>query len=328
MARQKIDHRGIRFGIWVNANGYAWQRVPVQNSEGEVEIQLAPAGMYREPDPRTIAETNAARQWNSRLGLDVARKAFNRFRALAETITRAETIGERSYTDEEGNRLIVSADTGLQLTISDEEARASIVDYANDFGPLWGDQDGRTLRDWQCEAAEFLTLFDISRSLCTSDFREFDKRIISPGTRGPEWQYRGGRPFVPLLTIAHEGQRTESKRARNALPETVDYFDLATSGSSRVRARMLLSREVNRKLAGGLSFHASLLNETKAAVSPHHLVHLLYLRLWLDTIDSVELEQQTSCLNCGRKLTGTRRRKYCDDTCRTEYHNRRRARSG
>jgi hypothetical protein len=99
----------------------------------------------------------------------------------------------------------------------------------------------------------------------------------------------------------------------------------AKQGSARDRARMLLSREINRKLAGGLSLQASLLSDATAYVAPRQLEHLLYTRMWLGTVHADEIERQTTCLNCGRELRGTRRKKYCDDGCRTDFHNKRRA---
>lgn len=33
-------------------------------------------------------------------------------------------------------------------------------------------------------------------------------------------------------------------------------------------------------------------------------------------------ETDRHCLTCGRKLTGRKDKKYCDDQCRAEYHNR------
>lgn len=330
MARGRIDHRGVRFGISVNAGGYAWQHVPDGTGIREV---LAPVGIVRKTEPGKYVFSGTVRRTNHQLGLDIARMAFNRFRALAEAITRAEPIGEQTWIDEDGTQPTISGSAIMRVTVSDDECKARIVEYADQFGALWGDTDHGTLRDWQREAADFLNLFDVSlalrprRSRTRFTLTDFEKRVTPPREGWPQVNYVGNRVYSRIMTIAAEGARVESRNALNQIPTKTDYFEKAVAGTPRERAQMLFAREVNRKLTGGLSWSASLLTERQAAVMPLHTVHLLYLRLWMDTADSEEVERQTTCLNCGRELEGantTRRKTYCDKRCNWEYHNRRR----
>lgn len=326
MARRKLDHRGIRFGVTRNAEGYRWQEVPVsRNGKLTTEEVLAPSNHTRHTDSGAIA-ISAYTETKSRMGLDVARKAFNRFRRLADSIAAFGPTQEFTRVDEFGNMAVFPAGLGNQLTSDPDESKAKVVEFANEFGTLWGDDDPRPLRDWQKEASTFLALHDVARILKPgADSAEFERRVIAPRDNWPEFQYNSGRPFVGLMTIAREGQVVESRRDINAVPEVRDYFEIARVGGPKVQARMLLSRQINRKLSAGLSFSASLTDAEYAVVSPHHLLHLLYLRLWMDTVDSDELERQVTCLNCNRPISGRKSRRYCSDSCRWEYNNRLRA---
>jgi len=231
-------------------------------------------------------------------GLSIAKQAFDAFHQLAVKITGVPVL-------------------------ANDQCRAQILDYADRFGTLWGDDDPRTLREWKREAASFLDLHDVAKALNSADFRVFDSRIVDRGDNFGV-RYSTGRSGARAVAIARPGEIIEERSAPNALSRATDFHELAKTGSSRERARMLLSREVNRKLSGGLSLGASMISESKAFVEPRYLVHLLYTRLWLSTVNGEKIERETTCLWCHEPIQGTKRRKYCDERCRTHFNNRRR----
>jgi hypothetical protein len=321
MAPRQTLQREIQFGTWVNASGYEWNMALGRENQALV---LMPAGLVTEVKPGTCVVSGGV-EHKQRLGLSVAHEAYNTFRARALEITASDPTPSVSMDELDGWASEGRAWSNWGLSrLTDDECRVLLADYANDFGTLWGDDDARPLSDWRKEASDFLDLYDVAHALRKADFREFDRRIIGMSPHSNEIKYATHRLSSREMTIAREGEVMESRSAQNALPTTTDYFERAKKGSSRERARMLLSRQVNRKLAGGLSLRTSLLTDAKSFIAPHQLVHLLYARMWLSTVNAEEIERQTTCLNCGREMNGTKRKKYCDDICRTEFHNRRR----
>jgi hypothetical protein len=326
MARREIDEWGIRFRVDTDAAGYEWQRIPDVNLHEDV---LAPAGTVR-AEGGTIVGPGETRIRNTRLGRGIARAAVVQFRELAEALTKAELVyegveqgeyGELRWEDERGRPV---------PTLPEAEVRAKVADFAGEFGLLWGDRDRRTLPtlgEWRREAATFLDIDDVARALRTAVFTEFERGVLPVNARmsPPELQWHGSRPYSQPMIIAREGEVTDMKAAVNALPRHVDYFEQALTGSPRTRALMLFSREINAKLAGGLSLSASLLTERKAAVTPRHLIHTIYAKLWLDTVRAEAIDREMRCLTCQREIEGTRRKKFCSDECRWKYNNRRRA---
>lgn len=323
MARRQTEEWGIRFGVHVNGSGYEWRRLPWIDEEREL---LVPTGSVAETGPGRFEEKGVSVQKRHH-GLDITRKAFAGFRKLAAEITRMEPVGETSWTDDDGTTFVFSG-SRMAPAVSEDDCKTAIVEYANRFGSLWGDNDPKSLKDWKREAADFLDLYDVAIALRRADFREFNNRVIEPRPEWPCLEYASRRHLSRSMVIAAEGEMLQNREASNALPTTVDFYDRAQRGTSRERARMLLSRQVNGKMAGGLNLSASLMTETKAFISPRHLVHLLYTRMWLDTVNGEPLERQVTCQNCQRPIEGkgiTARRKFCSEECRWQFHNHRRA---
>lgn len=325
MARRQTTQWGIQFGTWVNTAGYEWQRLPWVDENHDV---LVPKGQVQRIAPGVVSVSGGPITHRQRLGLGVARNAFKGFRALAKEIMRVALTGNVTWVDDTGSTLTNSGELAQRRVVSEEECRRLIVEYANKYGSLWGDRDPRTMRDWRREAADFLDLDDISTALKTADFRAFDRCVIEPTPDRQELTYWSGHAASRVLEVARAGQSIDrSGVLHQSLSTPEDVFATAVHGSSRVRARMLLSRQINRKVAGGLSLQVSLFNENKAFVAPHQLVHLLYTRMWLDTVDAEAIERETRCRNCGREIAGTSRKQYCSDACRWQFNNRRRATS-
>jgi hypothetical protein len=324
MARRETDEWGVRFGVTTDADGYQWQWLPDVTTEGDV---LAPAGTMQIEDG-TVAMSGETRSKIQRLGRGITKDAVVQFRKLAEALTAAELVHERVIRDEDGNELWIEDERGWpQPALPDSEARTLTADFADRFGMLWGDHDPRTLTAWRDEAAWFLDLDDVARALRTAVFTDFERGMmpVDSGASPRELRWRGLRPFSRPIIIARDGEVTAGKMAINALRERVDYFERAMTGPPRARAQMLFSRAINAKLAGGLSLSASLLTEKKAAVTPLHLIHTLYTRLWLDTSDAEALERQMTCRECDKPITGSRRKQFCSERCRWKFNNRRRA---
>lgn len=321
--RQQTEQWGIRFEIHVNRGGYEWRSfIPSDTGTDCGALVLAPAGMVKEPEPGTFT-AGARTAHKGRAGLDVARRAFNGFKKLAQDLTRSHPSPELVKKTDSGMQIIESG-AFQQATLTDENCRTLIVDYASEFGTLWGDDDPRSLKDWKREAADFLDLLDVARALNTADFRNFERRIYDQGGNFGV-RYASRRHSARPMTIASPGDAVEERSHRNALPTKVDFYDLARNCSSRERARMLLSRQINRKLSGGLSLRASMTSESRAFVEPSKLGHLLYMRMWLDTVNGEVIEREVTCRECGRPIQGTKSRKYCADQCRYRFNNRQRA---
>lgn len=235
---------------------------------------------------------------STKSGFGVARRAFNEFLQLSRD---------------------------LMATVDPEERKELIRVFANKYGPLRGYNTCSTLSEWCQEAMEFLDLYDVSRAIRSGRFVEFNKRVLGPSERRPKIEYAG--KYVPRLTIADANVVSHVQMAPDTTPETIRLGDIATNARPRGRvvATMLLARHVNRKLNGGLNFRVAQTDTAQFWTEPAALIHLLYLRLWMYTVDREGLERQTTCMCCGKEIKGRRSKKFCNDQCRWEYNNRRRA---
>jgi len=329
MAKRQTDQWGIRFGISVNGSGYAWcdqafHEVKPMLLAGRLpdpKMVLGPAGQIEARGDGGYA-VMARDVQKRRDGLDIARQAFSGFSSLAARITSSRPNDEE-IRKSAGQTMVISGGFYQMPVMSQEQMQEEIRDFANKFGALWGDNDPRPIEDWRKEAASFLDLLDVAKALKSADFREFESRIVDHDD-GFGVRYSTRRLGARSEAIARPGEIIEERAAPNALKTTIDFYELARTGSSRGKARIHLSRQINAKLAGGLSLRASMISE-KADVEPRHLIHLLYMRLWLTTVNAEEIEREMTCLECHAPITGTRRKKFCDAECRTRFNNRKRA---
>lgn len=329
MAKAKTDQWGVRFGVSFNGNGYEWreqlfhelQSMLPAGHTSEPKMVLAPAGQVESWGEGSYA-VMAKDVQKRRDGLDIARQAFSGFSNLAAKIT-ASRPNDEEVRRSAGKTMIISGGVYQLPVMSQEHMQEEIREFASKFGALWGDNDPRTITDWRKEAASFLDLLDVAKALKSADYREFESRIVDHND-GFGVRYSTRRLGARSEAIARPGEIIEERAAPNALPTTIDFYEIARTGSSRQKARMHLSRQINAKLAGGLSLRSSMISE-KADVEPRHLIHLLYMRLWLTTVNAEEIERETTCLECQAPITGTRRKKFCDAECRTRFNNRKRA---
>lgn len=322
MPKAKKQEFGIDFVTEANKAGYEWQQWfdPQWRQNREV---LAVRDEQVRPDATTVIFKGGIQAIESRYGLDNARRAFNAFVRIGRTADALQRY-DAIQSDASGN---VRLSFQGQPLPSPPEARGElmpmIAEFACTYGSLLGDDEPLTLKEWTKEAREFHQLVQVSRMLRTGDYEEFERRIH---IREDEVIYGGP---VGRRTVARRGDVYEG-RERNARTK-IDFFAVASSESPdapRKRAWMLFSRGINRNLRGGLSLAVHSLNDRTARVEPRHLLHLLYLRLCLDTINGEPLERDLTCRHCGKEIHGRRSKRYCDDTCRNAFHNRRRTIQG
>ena len=309
MARRRVDFRGVRFGVEVDEKGYEWQPAPRLWRSDRDALVLAPAGLTGSGEDSTTYNSGEVRRGYAVYGFEVARKAFNRFRSLAEDLANSElssmTEVRRGGASHDGQR---SRDK--QWVDDVNERRRLIAEYADEFGSLWGYSKFGTLDDWRQAAIAFLALYDAAQALKPGeDSAAFSRRL----------RIREDRPNSIMYL--------DTPIAYEAADERGELYRSLLAAGPRQQARMALNAGVNEMLEGGLSWQAPLTSDREATIKPRHLIHLLYLRLWMDTVEADELERQTTCLNCNAEITGTRRKKFCDDKCRAAYNNRLRARS-
>lgn len=311
MRRRQMEEWGIRFLVAVNGTGYSWKQVPWKRLEGDHAVYLAPNPVAVEGVDGTKVQPGQSGEV-IRIGRGVARDAYKAFRNLAVALAEnpiPETNTEGMFPERNQEQLVVN--------------------FANDHGTLWGDDAPGTLKDWQGAATEFLDLLDIAKALVSGEFHQFDRRVGS--VRGPDenlayfGRHRRSKPMI----IARPGNAITTQNAPNALPQRTDFYETSVEGSSRTRAQMLFQGRLNVKLAGGLSVGILALSSDEAFVVPRHLIHLLYVRMWRDTVSADLKERKVTCGNptCGREIQDpkTKRRKFCSDECRWELNNKRRA---
>lgn len=319
MPRAKKQEWGISFVTRANAAGYEWQpwSDPRQGRDREV---LAVRGQQERPDATTVIYTGGVGERTERYGLDNARRAFNAFvriGRIADAMLRFDKI-EWSRTRNE-RRFFQGAPLPLLPEVRDT-LMPVIAAFACQYGSLLGDEEPLTLADWVNQAREFHQLAEVSGALRDSRFTDIERRIH---VGEDAVTYKG--PFQ-RSTVAWQGDAYEGREG-TATTE-IDFFQIASQGQPRQRAWLLFSRAVNTQLSGGLSLAVHSVNDRTARVEPHHLLHLLYLRLWLDTINGEPLERDLVCRTCGEPLRGRRSKRYCNYACRNAFHNERRAIQG
>jgi len=302
---------GISFSTEANDAGYCWRRDPIS---GKTVLDVK--GRYEEVDGSTTVAPGGFETTTIRNGIDESRRAIRAFLALAreiEKLMRWDTITpfpdgstEHSY-------------RGERISWTDREhlLRDKVRDFANRFGSLRGEAELLTLHGWIKSAKRFVQLNEVASALETADFIDFDSSVRIEQT-GVFYAGRHER-----WAIARKGTSSD-EREGNARAK-LDWYQEATSGSSRTRAWMVFSVQVNRALEGGLSLQAHSLLNQKAYIEPRSLEHLLYVRLWLDVVGHEQLEREANCRNCGATLNGTARKAYCDDRCRKAFHRRNRS---
>lgn len=294
MARRRVDQWGMTFGISRHAAGYEWR------GENEFSQTLVPAGLTHQPGKFRTEISGAPIAVKHERGIGVTKSAYRAFVKLSKALEATEAIAEQ---------------------------KALIIEFANQYGQLQGSQ---SCREWVKEAKRFLDLHEISEAIRTPRLGDFEKRVRSRSNGHTRLVYSTWRSGE--WTIATDAEWIEARRSSNALPNLVSAYEIAVNSNPREQAILLLTRAVNERMAGGLSFNASVQDSDRFVVGPKSLAHMLYLRLWMDTVDNEELERQSTCRNpgCGRPIqqpkTG-RPRQYCSEECRWERNNRKKPRS-
>jgi predicted nucleic acid-binding Zn ribbon protein len=225
--------------------------------------------------------------------LDIARKAFNAFRTLANAL-EATTVREIAVVE---GRTVNGTEAWELLTAIKSDRRDLIGIYSQRYGSLWGYAEYHKLGAWMSEAGEFLDLHDVAQ-------------MITPRGSPQDFENRVKRNSIG---ISYRGVRPHS------LPMFIPGWN-----RTHFNPRDLLLNEISKKLEGGFSLDGRYDSGNSANITPTHLIHLLYLRMWLDVIDAKPLERE--CVVCGEAIEGkNRNRKYCGYACRQRHYRRRHA---
>jgi hypothetical protein len=296
MARRQTERFGITFGTVLAGKGYVWE------INGGEESLFPAESIARLGDGRVEMRGDVV-AFTTHKGRDRARLAMQRFVSMARDIQ----------------------------DVDDQRCKQSIVAFANEFGTLWSTNSGtagpsrNTLKNWKREAADYLDMYEVATALQRGQVNALASRFELSGTSTKN------RPIVEFIgqsgrwhRVASKGDRAEIDNQDGRDPEIIDYGKIAMHGSPLAKLRMVLARFVNGKLSGGLSFNASATNSMRAIVAPDSLASMLWLRLYLLTVDADGIEREHKCLACGRDLPTnepgvTRRRKFCDAKCRSRY---------
>ncbi len=232
-------------------------------------------------------------------GIRVAQRAFTAFTVLAEKITA---------TDDHARSI--------------DECRALIVEYADKYGALWGDS-GRTIEDWKEEAAFFLSLNEVA--LATVDhsrLNDFANRLVHD-TDWKRLKYRGrlrprGTPVMLDIVASGESLSVDNMPVQ-------DLYTKLTNGTPLAQAKFLLAKHINRKLENGLSFSAGVLYPDNFIVAPSRLIHMLYLRMWMDATNRTPPVRICFNPDCDEIVRPNRGRpgKFHSQACRQRSYRRR-----
>jgi hypothetical protein len=258
----------------------------------------------------TIARKATDQLQRYRRGWDFARRAVNAFARL----------GERAEHWQQLCRAALYAGQPIPDAAHVEwgQLKEEVLAFACTFGSLYGDDEDEALTfgEWEKEARKFLQWREVARALARGEYQHLDQRMRMDES---EVRYIGPATYD---AVARPGEQFVTKDG-----EILDLLEIARNGSSRDRIWMVFAREINRRLHGGLSLRLDVLSSRGYGLTPKHLIHLVYLRLWLDAIEGDNEPRIRTCPECLKPLpTGSRRnQRFCSDHCRTVWNNKRRA---
>ena len=285
MSEERIGQWGVTLRICWSKEGYQWE------PDGVLRPTWRSATNPDEPHRLGQEMTQVA-------SVKACRMAFNYFLRFAREV-------ENGITPEQ-----------------EDEARAVVLQRASLFGTLYAGEEGQqdTLEAWLREACAFLDLHDASQAARSSvGSRKIERfqegmRCVTPELHA--YVYESGRAYSPVMPItAHEDT------LRKADGQVFDFSARAAKAGAKAMALAMIEWHVRQKLAGGMSFEPDRFSEGRFIVSPKNLICMLYLRLWLDTVDAPEPLRECPC---GKEIKGARNKVYCSDACKQKYYRRRR----
>jgi hypothetical protein len=271
-------------------------------------MKLAPVGVYVWDGTNRLTITASAGYGTVVFGQQESQRAMNQFKQLGDKLRPLETmLNDRTAPfDQEAF----------------EAFKVSVQEFANCYGTLEGDHQPLTIDQWRKEIREFRDLWDVAATLRTGkrtgNYRETEERFR---------QDDAGLWYIVPRSSRLVVSRESYERLKSKVSETsnlVYAFEEARKGP-RHRALVLFSRMMNTKLEGGFSLHTDIFEDSVPVIMPVTLKHALYAKLLIKTKKYEQDIRGTYCLNCDQPIVGTRRKKFCDDQCRAEFHNRRRA---
>jgi hypothetical protein len=206
-----------------------------------------------------------------------------------------------------------------------KERKGAIVSFANRFGLLWGDNDPRSRAEWTNECSDFRVIDALARMLRARDNRAFRGRIIDDRSRGGGIRFDKSPWASGSVTLINNGQQKTTEATDGELV-TIDVAQDFLTKSVPKQVWKVFAMLIGTKLDGGLTLAPGEFMGNQSGVLNKQLVDLLYLRLWLDVVQSQPVPRR--CVSCGEDVVGgNRNRKFCSDACRQRHYRRKQARS-
>lgn len=202
------------------------------------------------------------------------------------------------------------------LRYDDDQTKAWVLEFANRFGRLHAQAEGEeTVRAWVDAATDFADICDVRDALNSGVFDSFKKRIRvkSDGihyrrTIGKTW------PFAPR-GIDWQGAPGELR---------VNLFEHSAGKGAHAQAWALIAYVVNRHTDNGLSLRINPIRIDKPTLEASGVLANAYVRVWLDIVHRADtnIGIPQTCKYCGEQFKGnpTKRKEFCDSTCRKAYH--------
>jgi len=205
----------------------------------------------------------------------------------------------------------------MEVWSDTEVMKEKILAFTNRFGQL---HEGETsgLEEWIEEAIDFADMCDVRDAIRSAQFSEFKKRVRI-NNRGMAYHRSTGRPWLFAPKAIEWDERSRTGRTQ------FNFFDRAVKGGAFVQAWALVTYVVNKKVECGLSLRLHPLKQRNPTIEPAGVIATAYVRLWLGLVhrDDASVSINQTCKTCGMPIQGTRRKQFCNGTCRQAFHRKR-----
>jgi hypothetical protein len=284
----------LDFRVPLPRGRWMWIDAPVgMGVRGAEDVHLDPPCLLREPVSIVPA---AATRVVDRSGV----RLYESFRALAKhTLTAEHTTFAAAVVDFAKRYGFLGAP--VMLYHGQPESSAAFPERP---------AEAESLQFWGHEVQRFYDLDSVATQLRAGDsdtLRKLRKRI--------SWDEELGE-----IRYFHAGMRWTNKVIAAKDRHPVRYERLRRQPSTKDLVWTYLSLELNTRIENALEVFVPPERKRLAVARPRTLLDALYLRLYHKAAD---IEWERYCLACGDPLPAdaTVRRLYCDDGCRTTYHN-------
>lgn len=202
------------------------------------------------------------------------------------------------------------------LRYDDDQTKAWVLEFANEFGPLYTQDDREeSVRTWVDAATDFADICDVRDAINKGIFNEFKKRI-QVRADGMHFQRTIGKTwlFAPKR-ITWQGATNEQR---------VNLFDHSARKGAHAQAWALIAYVVNRHMDNGLSLRINPIRIDKPTLEASGVLANAYVRVWLGIVHRADtnIGIPQTCKYCDEPFKGnrTKRKEFCDSTCRKAYH--------